>query len=350
MYIVMLAPRFHPFSGGVERHVRATCRVLQGLGHSTTVITPRLDTSPPYENLEGIDIHRAPAYRRPKVRVIQTGLWVWQHRCQLRSADLFHFHDSEVYRLFSLPLRLLFPATPFYATFHGYEGFPIPPRAVKLRQSMARSVRGSIGIGGGNLYDRWYGTHLTTLIPGGVEVPTQTYSGEPIYDAVFVGRLAEDMGIREYVKALIVLKQRYGLVLTLQVCGDGPLRSEIAELATANGLNVTLNGNVARPEEFLDPARLAFVPGYMSILEATIRRKPVFAVYSDPFRKDALELLPAAGEMFICGSAEELAQAVAGYLANPDVIDVDRAYAWASQQTWEDVARTYLSLYEGAGR
>jgi glycosyltransferase involved in cell wall biosynthesis len=342
--ITMFAPRYYPYIGGVERHVRSVCRALVALGHQVLVITPRFDVALEVETLDDTRIRRMPRYRRAKIRVLQAGMWLWRYRREIKSSQAFHFHDADMFRLCYLPLSVLFPAVPAYITFHGYEGFPIPQQAIRIRRQIASQVRGSIAIGCGSLFDKWYGTHSNFVIPGGVDLPAP--SSKPItHDAVFVGRLSEDTGIREYLQALVVLKQKHKIDITLQVCGDGPLRNELVRQSQEDHLAIQWHGFVADPEDFIERSRLAFVTGYLSVLEAMVRRKPVFSIYSDPFRKDYLSFIPVASEMHICGTEVEMAQSVADYLRDPQV-NLERTYEWASHQTWDHVARTYLALYE----
>ena len=101
------------------------------------------------------------------------------------------------------------------------------------------------------------------------------------------------------------------------------------------------------PED--DPHRYRYLKAQV---EAMVQRKPVFALYNNDLRRDYLLMIPHATEMMVvAGSAAELAAQIRRLRSSPELADplVERAYAWASAQTWQSVAHTYLNLYQESG-
>ncbi|OPY28791.1 MAG: putative glycosyl transferase [Methanocella sp. PtaU1.Bin125] len=60
MRICLVNALFHPFSGGVEKHMYELSRELVRQGVEVTIITARLKGTPPYEEIDGVRVHRVP--------------------------------------------------------------------------------------------------------------------------------------------------------------------------------------------------------------------------------------------------------------------------------------------------
>ena len=170
-------------------------------------------------------------------------------------------------------------------------------------------------------------------------------------DITFLGRLARDTGVVTLMEALAELQTERS-PLSVVVCGDGPLRPHVEELGQAAALQVEFTGFVPDVEPYIAASRFVVASGYLSILEAMVQRKPVFALYNNALRRDYLLMIPHATEMMVvAGSAGELAAQIRRLRSTPELADplVERAYAWASAQTWQSVAHTYLNLYQESG-
>lgn len=64
MHIVIVIPRFYPLWGGTEIRVKRIAETLMARGFSFTVLTRRFNRSlPPYEIINGIQVHRFPNFR-----------------------------------------------------------------------------------------------------------------------------------------------------------------------------------------------------------------------------------------------------------------------------------------------
>ena len=337
----MLTGYFAPRLGGVEKHVLRVSEELVKLGHAVTVLTRRWEPEwPEHEELHGIRVRRVAGgiAKAPADRQLEL----------FRAADAVHCHDLYPYLRFAAPA---WPAAraPLFVTFHGYEGYPVPRIARWLRRRLAARAAGAICMG--EFICRWYGHPCDTVSYGGVDAPPErTPDPPPGAPALYVGRLARDTGIVAYLEALRLLRQR-GRALPLAICGDGPLREAVLARAEAAGLDVAFHGWQPDVEPFLDACRLAFVSGYLSILDAMAHRRLACSLYDNPLKRDYLQLFPAARNMVIADGPLALADAIASYLDDPDAAAaaLDATEAYAHEQTWRKVADLYLQLYRTRG-
>jgi len=342
MKILMFAPLFHPHIGGVDKHIKRISEVLARRGHEVSIITIKHDKSlPDFEELNKMKVYRFPKMRLPKV-----WLWIYKRRDLIKNANVVHCHDFATFIYWYLPFRFLYPLKPVFVTFHGYEGIiPIPRKILFKRKITELLTKGNICIGDYIL--KWYGTKASFVSYGGVDMPAPLSNTNP-EGAVFIGRLEKDTGIMMYIDALRILKEKQGINLKLDVCGDGKLREKIQEIIKGNELNVELHGFVENPLDYLDKSKFAFVSGYLAMLEAMINKKLVFAVYENKLKKDYLTLMPNSKNMMVIASSpEELAEKIAYYLNHQKETEekIKNAYLFSKDQTWKKVTNTYLKLW-----
>jgi glycosyltransferase involved in cell wall biosynthesis len=336
----MIAPSFYPSVGGVETHVRRVATCLTQHGHQVSVLTHAEAAS--QERLGSLVVHRLP----------KTG-WraAWRlARPHIARAEVVHCHDAYSFLHFYLPSRWLPPRRPVFATFHGYEGYPIPKEAIRRRRFVSRRLRDAICMG--DFICQWYASPCFAVSYGGVDpVPDPPApAAEP--SALFIGRLAEDTAIMAYLEAVLKLRRQHGHDLPIGVVGDGPLRAAAERYAQANWIKATFHGTVADPIPLLSACRLAFVSGYLSIWQALSLRRQVFALHQNPLKRDYLLGFPSASEvMVVAAEAEELAGSLARYLADPSrgAEMIARGARLASENTWDRVANLYLAMYQKHG-
>src|SRR5690606_37291946 len=141
-------------------------------------------------------------------------------------------------------------------TFHGYEGYPLDPATIKRRQWIAGQV--SAVVQAGHFIEKWYGTKPDIVTYGGVDAPDINTRITPDTDAVFVGRLEPDTGIKMYLEALLALKQQ-GRMVSFRVCGDGSLRTQLEDYARQHQLSVEFVGMVDDVQSYIARVRIVVV-------------------------------------------------------------------------------------------
>lgn len=350
MKIVMVAQRFHPHLGGVEKHLWEICSVLLKRGYTVTVVTERYDdkmveceqVSIDGNNLEIIRV-TGQSYFPGGIKTFWTSLL--KIRQLFSGADITHIHDFGVFIYWYLPLKFLYPRKPVYITFHGWEGvFPPPSKVVFLRKVAELLTKGNICIG--DFISKWYGTKPDYVSYGGVHVSESTAVGGD-GTALFLGRLAPDTGIMLYLEGLKKLYHK-GIGLRLIVCGDGPSRQVCEEYVKKHALKVDFKGFVQDTGAYLETCDFAFVAGYLSILEAMSMGKVVFSVYENPLKEDYLRLLPDNdATMFISRNAEELSEQLFLCIQNRTLLEqkIKNARSWVRSRSWEEVVNTYERLW-----
>ncbi len=346
MKILMVAPRFHPHIGGVEKHVLRISEELMDLGHQVTILTEAHEPDlPPSEVYRGLEVHRV---SRRSLLSIWWG--TWRLRSLFRQADVIHCHDHHTLVGWIPHLRLLLWRKPFFVTFHGYEA--TPPRWYHrwLRRMAVAFSRGHVCVGG--YLGKWYRGRCDVVRWGGVDLPVQRPPPGEARHAVFIGRLDHDTEIIGYLEAVELLKAR-GVDLMVDICGDGPLRAEVEARAARIGPEVRVHGLVPSVEPFLLRARFLFASRYLAILEAMAHGRLVFALYGNEIRRDYLLSIPEAEQkMVVAGYPEALTDALEEILRDPrrERELVRAAEVLAAQNTWRAFAEVYIELYrKGAG-
>lgn len=302
MKIVFLTRRFYPDIGGVEKHCLEIKKRLEEKGHEVLVISER-------------DFNLKVGERLKKFPI---WFWLWRNRRILKEADIIHCHDVFFWYW---PFIFLWPRKKVFVTFHGWEGrFPPTFRAKLMRKIAEKLSWGNICVG--DYIGKWYGTKPDWVTYGGVDVnPTKENKRDLII--TFVGRLDKDTGYPIYSEAAKILKKKYPQ------------------------LSVNFLDKEKNIQPYLTESRFVFASGYLSMLEAMSGRRLVLAVYDNPLKKDYLKMSPFSDLLVISESAPELAEKIEFYLAHPqeEKIMVEKAYNWASKQTWDKVVEIYIKLW-----
>ncbi len=364
MKILFLTRRIYPEIGGVEKHVLEISKRLQAMGHEVKIVAELSSKS--YGNRK-INYHSSSKSDRQRVNskqpvksiysdhVIYEGIeiiyinpgtddWfkkfrIWaallEHVSLVREADVVHCHDVFFWYL---PFRFLFPFKKIYTTFHGYESYPLKKKNVLVRKLSEILSLGNICVG--DFMKKWYGTKPTFITYGAVDGVRGSVSlpRANVLSALFYGRLDEQTNVIEYKKAVEIIKKSYPK-FRLDIIGDGKYKNMLSDYIRS--------GFIDNPERKLSNYRFAFSSRYLSILEAAVAKRLIFAVYDNPIKKDYLDMAPFSKWIVMAGSAEELAEKVIYHIRKPrqEQKKVDLAYDWAQKQTWDRMVRTYLKLW-----
>lgn len=147
----------------------------------------------------------------------------------------------------------------------------------------------------------------------------------PPFRALFVGRLTRSKGVDVILKALPELLAQ-GIPITVEIVGDGPLRSRLEHLAAELGVRqaVTFHGwlggddlavHYARAHCFIHSSRLE---GFGKVLiEAMTYNLPIIG--SDVGVSQMIVAPPSRGILITPDNPQALAQAIRHILANPDL-------------------------------
>ena len=336
MTIVFFARLFYPHIGGVETHVFEISKLLVKRGHKVTVITEKFDKKlTSKDNVQGIKIYRIDVGRDTfkKLRIWRELL---KFKGTVKEADIVHCHDVFFWYL---PFRFMFPKKSVFITFHGYETkFQPSKKAIFVRKLSEKLAQGNICVG--DYIKKWYGTRPDFVTYGGIKVSSIKYQvlsrQNDKLRILFVGRLEKDNGIDIYLKALEILKKR-GVRFEFEVVGDGTYRNEVEKYGKTYGFTQNIR-------EYIRKANMVFASSYLSIFEAMVAKKPVFAVYNNPLKKDYLEMTPFSKYLIISGRAENLVNEIEN-LKKRDPM-VKNAYEWVSKNTWQNVLDKYLELWK----
>jgi glycosyltransferase involved in cell wall biosynthesis len=270
MRILVQSIYFPPRLGGIESHVHTLCRGLAARGHQVTVVTSRTEEGgAPREHLDGIEVRRVPLPRK--------SLWGWTLNAFLTipvflrlapRADIYHAHTKQ---------SVLGPAIshylfrhPFVVTVHSSHFLRMVKSAgwrfilrILLRPAqviLTTSVELDEAVKRLSLPARTValvnGVDTDRFRPGEASLPR-----EPgIALLLAVRRLVEKNGIRYLIEAMphIVARGPARLVLV----GEGPLESELKELAVSLG--------VANVIQFLGGVANERLPGYYSSADVAI--------------------------------------------------------------------------------
>lgn len=339
MNILFVTQHYLPSIGGVQKHIREVTDQFLADGHAVNILVTEGRGNAPFEDEGRRRIYRL---RRLYGR-LGILLQMFRRFHLFRHADVIHFHDFTPfwkYGIWLLPvLKLL--GKKVYLTFHGWEGRCPPAEKIILKRKICASLAdGNICIG--HFIEKWYRTRADIVSYGGVKRAAELTGIKK--DVVFVGRLSEDTGIREYVKAWEEINSEFP-DLRLIICGDGPLRGTLEDLIRREHiLNVDFRGFVREPENYVKNAAVVFTSGFLGMLEAFSYKKPVIATYDSEIKKDYLEMMPGSREMiWIAKTPEEIVSSIKEALR--DNKKVEQAYRFSLENSWERVKKDYYRLW-----
>lgn len=349
MRVLFFTPQFLPHIGGVERHVWHVSRELIARGHKVSIITPCFPGSPEHEAIDGIDVHRIPSSI--------TGGWsgtlsslpkAWsaiaRHRALIRGCDVIHGHDYTVL-LWVMPMLPILGRRNVFITFHGAEGEVIPRYARPARKLEEAFTKGSICIG--NYLSKWYGTRCGEVTYCGVDPrPSSQVPREKA--ALFVGRIARDQPILEYVRVVSMLGKDHAMRLRLVVAGEGPLVDDMKALASKLEVELEYLGLQEDPLPLYEKCLVFLAGGYLSISESIASGTPSAMLASTPLRKDIFTTFPLYEHGFIVADGpEELARRIAGMLNDKEGTDekIKGGQKILERMRWSDVADCYERLW-----
>ena len=328
--LLIVAPSFAPLKGGVESHLKKVIPVIMNRGYDITIVTRYHTDIPPTQNYAGTNVIRLPK------NSIGLRTWIIKNTKLLKEFDAVHTHDY-----FPDPLyKKLNDKVSWVHTFHGYEEVTLLTSAIQSRQEVRRKVQNCIGVG--RFIEKWYGTKCNEWIYGAISTEDIPKERPPKWDIIFYGRLEQDTGIKTYLEAFEILSKQ-NMDLSMAVVGSGSLEIEMKEFVTSRNLNVEFMGSTDKVLEYVSMSRIAFVSGYLAIIESAAIGLNIVCVYDTPIKKDYLEMHPMAKYLKICKNPLEVVDAfneIKDKDTNPEL------KKWARNQTWSKIADIYVKYYE----
>lgn len=339
MQVIHLANSYRPHIGGVETHLQHLIQIHAKKKITSIVLTPIDESFSQTKNEENAfeKVFRFPVSHRSGW-MYKLSVWrgIWRQKQFLLSSELIHVHDVFWWLIPFLPLLWL-RKIPVYMTFHGYEGSE-KPRWNQVFWHMVANMfsQGSICIGG--FHQKWYHVRPTFVSFGAATPPSKSKSKKK-NAAIYLGRLSTDVGILQYLEALVILK-KMKITIEMDVYGDGPLRFQAESFVKKHRLKVHFFGFQLNASKHLSKYQYAFVSRHLAIIEALAAGSVSIAQYSNEIKHDYLKLSPVAQWISIAKTPEEIAQEI-----QKNIRLNNAAVTWAKKQTWQSLADLYLQLW-----
>lgn len=376
MRVLMFCPQFAPVVGGAERQAEKLGRALSRCGVQVRVLTPRLDTgSPTDEVVEGLPVHRfelsdlSKRFPLPGIGLINAP-WiavqvVWQVWREARDVDVVHCHIGSLQTVAAAWAARL-------------RGIPVLCKAAVADDCSDLGEAAKAGLAGRvvarvgrRAFTRWVATtqavrsalvragvdaRRIVVIPNGVDLPespTHPQVARPVRRFLYLGRLSTNTqrDVPGLIQAFDGLADSFADV-ELAVVGGGDLLVETRALAAgcrnADRIQVPGQGGAAHwlawADCFVLPSRREGLSN--GLLEAMAAGLPCIANDIPPNR----EVLVGgeAGLLVPVGDADGMEAAMLRLVADAQCATCMATKAWERAQKLyaiESVTRSYQSLY-----
>lgn len=239
MNLLMVTPRFPPFTGGVELHVAEVSRRLVGQGHRVTVLTT--DTTgelPAEETWEGVELRRVRAWPRDRDYYLAPGVY---RRVAYGGFDVVHVQS---YHTLVAPLAMAAARStgvPFVLTFHaGGHSSRVRNAARGLQLALLRPLIADAArlVALAEFEIDLYSSRLRlpreqfVLIPNGADLPTpgERPAGSAAAPLIAsIGRLERYKGHQHVIAALPAILREQSQA-RLWIAGSGPYQPRLEAL------------------------------------------------------------------------------------------------------------------------
>jgi len=363
LMVLMVTPRYFPYTGGSETHVYEVGRRLVEHGVDLTLLTTAPFTHPiplPKEEVsEGMRIIRVRAwpprrdyYIAPEIySIVRRGRW-----------DLVHCQSCHT---FVPPLAMLAARKakiPYVVTFHlggTSSRFRNGIRSIqwKLLRSLFANASKLIAV---SHYETDYFRNLLrvpiekfSIIPNGagfLSLPQLPTKASPQALIVSVGRLERYKGHQHLISALPKIREQC-TGARLLILGTGPYEGTLRELAQKVGVaeqveirSIPASDRLARAEILSQATLVTLLSEYEShpvaVLEALALHRPVLVASTSGLQELAEQKLVRS--VSLDSTPEEIAAAALRQIEEPLIPAQD------ALPTWEDCARKLLIIYNTA--
>jgi glycosyltransferase involved in cell wall biosynthesis len=354
--IALVAPRYAPFVGGLEKHVARLGEELRGFGHTVQVLTQHEKTAHvrACEAIDGIEVRRFPIRIGGGSYPVAPALWrhLRRHAKDFDVVNAFSYHATTVVgaatsrsgNLVFTPVYLGTGRTRIARVAHG----PYRILGNWLFASASQVICGT-NAEAALIRRRFRSAHDLTVVPPGIDVE-KIATSEPFTTEETVVCVASRLERYKRVDVSIAALAKLDKEVRLVVLGDGPDRPRLTELARELGIasRVEFLGAVSYDNVYRW-LRTATVFISMSeresfgltLLEAVAAGCHVVASDIAPhceiveqFSTKGIALIPSDA------GAQRLAFAIESQLSATAPVDA------VSTPTWRDHANATLSVYD----
>jgi glycosyltransferase involved in cell wall biosynthesis len=243
MKVVQVCPRFYPWYGGIETHVREISKRLIRLGLDVRILTTDPTNKLPKEELiDGIAISRFHSFTFNEVHFFAPRLY--SALMDLKDADLIHIHDYQDLPDLVLALtygcnRKPFVLTPHFHPMGGSTWRTIAKKAYNLSLGKRIMQKADVVIAVSEyekqLLQRKFGlqNYKVKYIPNGVDIKKiENIERKNVENKVilYVGRLEKYKGVQFLLKSFYKIKEDIP-TSQLLIVGVGPYKNNLVRIA-----------------------------------------------------------------------------------------------------------------------
>lgn len=234
MKILVFSSYFLPHRGGVENYVYQTSKRLVKRGHKVTVVTSRLKGMKDREIIDGINVLRLPA-----ADILPDRFPLVLPFFPLESFDVIVTHTRFYPLSFAGGLYAKARGIPWIHIEHGtkqvdYDNLFVRSAAKAVDSSMGKWILKNARVAAVSeascRFAKGLGAKKCVVLYNGVD--TKFFDGEKKkhkgVNVVFVGRLIQEKGVQDLIKAV------KGLNVNLTIVGSGPYEKELKKMAGEN--------------------------------------------------------------------------------------------------------------------
>jgi glycosyltransferase involved in cell wall biosynthesis len=354
----MVTPRFPPYVGGVETHVREVATRLAHLGVEVEVLTTDPDgLLPRRDAVDGIRVRRVPAYPAGRDYHLAPGIFSAIRRDH---HDVVHVQGIHTAVAPIAMFAAVIGGRPFVVTFHtGGHRSSVRNRLRGLQwRLLTPLLRRAFALVAVSEFERTMIAKAARIDPGRIRVirngGTLPRQDEPVAEdpdlVISVGRLERYKGHHRAVAALPLLQQqRPGA--RLLILGDGPDRESLHELARQLDVSESVTVRSIPATERDEMAR-ALGSARLVVLLSEYEAHPVAVTEARALGRRVL-VADTTGLTEMVASGQAAAVAVD---ASPDELAArmhevmtDEAPEMGDQPSWEACADQLLAIYRAAG-
>ena len=376
MRILMINYEFPPIGGGGGNVTYYISKNLASLGHEVHVVTSRYKDLPKHEKLDGFDVYRVPVMRKnPNVcgvhemftYIISASIYSLKFVKKIRP-DIIHVFFGIpsgpvaylLKKLYDIPYVLFLggrdvprphPDPPFYRLIYG-----ILMPAIKSIWGNAKSVV-ACSNGLRDLALKTANNIDIKVIPDGVDLDKFCPSNQERKNNIkilAIGRLIQRKGFDCLIKSIAEVAKNTDKDFHVEIVGDGPLRSELSNLAIKLNVSkrVILSGSVPYdqlPEKYRQ-ADIFVLSSYaegmpLVVLEAMASGLPIIATNVQGI--DELVKHGINGYLFKPSDNQALSHYLVELIKNSDTrlkmrqesLKIIQKYGWIN------ITKEYLEIY-----